>query len=186
MSIPSSTSTFKFLHSDVSTIFIVAKAGVVTDPNTRYGFLGTNGGGNTSVVGININWDDRASQSLNNAIRTGVTNGVGWRTLNTENNYFAANTFGILTVRTDPANATPLERSILNFNGGTDRKNNIENSTLSTANSAQDVAIGSGGASAFVLNGDIAEIIVYNRALNTSELAQVHRYLARKWGIQLA
>ena len=186
MSIPSSTSTFKFLHSDVSTIFIVAKAGVVTDPNTRYGFLGTNGGGNTSVVGININWDDRASQSLNNAIRTGVTNGVGWRTLNTENNYFAANTFGILTVRTDPANATPLERSILNFNGGTDRKNNIENSTLSTANSAQDVAIGSGGASAFVLNGDIAEIIVYNRALNTSELAQVHRYLSRKWGIQLA
>jgi hypothetical protein len=186
MSIPSSTATFKFLHSDVSTIFIVAKAGIVTDPNTRYGFLGTNGGGNTSVVGININWDDRASQSLNNAIRTGITNGTGWRTLNTENNYFAANTFGILTVRSDPANATPLERSILNFNGGTDRKNNVENSTLSTANSAQDVAIGSGGASAFLLNGDIAEIIVYNRALNTSELSQVHRYLARKWGIALA
>jgi len=57
LSIPSSTATFKFLHSDVSTVFIVAKAGVVTDPNTRYGFLGTNGGGNTSVVGININWD---------------------------------------------------------------------------------------------------------------------------------
>jgi hypothetical protein len=36
------------------------------------------------------------------------------------------------------------------------------------------------------LNGDIAEIIVYNRDLNTSELAQVHRYLARKWGIALA
>jgi len=35
-------------------------------------------------------------------------------------------------------------------------------------------------------NGDIAEIIVYNRVLNTSELAQVHRYLARKWGIALA
>ena len=36
------------------------------------------------------------------------------------------------------------------------------------------------------LNGDIAEVIVYNRALNTSELAQVHRYLSRKWGIALA
>ena len=36
------------------------------------------------------------------------------------------------------------------------------------------------------LNGDIAEIIVYNRALNTSELAQVHKYLSMKWGIALA
>lgn len=37
-----------------------------------------------------------------------------------------------------------------------------------------------------LLNGSIAEIIVYNRALNTSELAQVHKYLSMKWGIALA
>jgi hypothetical protein len=47
------------------------------------------------------------------------------------------------------------------------------------------ILIGNNGASVF-LNGDIAEIILYNRALNDSELAQVHRYLARKWGIALA
>jgi hypothetical protein len=43
-----------------------------------------------------------------------------------------------------------------------------------------------GRVSVTYLTGDIAEIIVYNRALNTSELSQVHRYLARKWGIALA
>jgi hypothetical protein len=36
------------------------------------------------------------------------------------------------------------------------------------------------------LQGDIAEIIVYNRAVNTSELSLVHKYLSRKWGITLA
>lgn len=48
------------------------------------------------------------------------------------------------------------------------------------------ISIGSFPTPSAYLNGAIAEIIVYNRALNTSELAQVHRYLARKWGIALA
>jgi hypothetical protein len=185
LSVPSSTATFKFLHTDFSTVFIVAKAGVVADPNARYGFFGTNSGG-TSARGLMINYDDRASQSLNNAIRTGISNGTAWVSLNDANNFFAANTFGIITVRSDPANATAADRSVLNLNGGTDTKNNTQTAALSTSNASFNLEIGSSGGAFPVLNGDIAEIIVYNRALNTSELAQVHRYLARKWGIALA
>lgn len=36
------------------------------------------------------------------------------------------------------------------------------------------------------LNGDIAEIIVYNRALSDNEIKNVHQYLGRKWGITIA
>jgi hypothetical protein len=58
--------------------------------------------------------------------------------------------------------------------------------TAGNTSNTDSAAINIGTDSSSFLNGDIAEIIVYNRALNTSELAQVHRYLARKWGIQLA
>ena len=37
-----------------------------------------------------------------------------------------------------------------------------------------------------VLNGEIAEILIYNRALNESELQVVHGYLSKKWGLILA
>lgn len=37
-----------------------------------------------------------------------------------------------------------------------------------------------------VLNGDIGEIIFYNRALSASEIATVHKYLASKFNIKLA
>ena len=185
LSIPSSTATFKFLHSDVSTVFIVAKAGTVADPNTRYGILGTNAN-STLQNGLMITYDDRASQGFNNAINSGITNATSWVSLNLENNYFAANTFQILTVRSDPANATLLDRSIYNLNGGVDEKNNTQNLTLSTSNAGYNFEIGSTGNFTLPFLGDIAEIIVYNRALNTSELAQVHKYLSMKWGITLA
>jgi hypothetical protein len=73
-------------------------------------------------------------------------------------------------------------------NGGLDgsQQNVIETSNTSSDTNSGFITIGANSGGFVALNGDIAEIIVYNRALNTSELAQVHRYLARKWGIQLA
>lgn len=35
------------------------------------------------------------------------------------------------------------------------------------------------------LNGDIAEVIVYNRALSNNEIKVIHQYLSKKWGIAL-
>jgi hypothetical protein len=44
-----------------------------------------------------------------------------------------------------------------------------------------EVKIGSHGAAYETLNGDIAEIIIYNRALTPTELTQVNNYLATKY-----
>lgn len=72
------------------------------------------------------------------------------------------------------------------INGALDgEKTDFQTSGNTSDTDSNNIAIGAEVAATF-LNGDIAEIIVYNRALNTSELAQVHRYLARKWGIALA
>jgi len=73
------------------------------------------------------------------------------------------------------------------INGTIDGENLSFQTSGNTSNTDSNaISIGATAVPSFPLNGDIAEIIVYNRALNTSELAQVHRYLSRKWGIQLA
>lgn len=68
----------------------------------------------------------------------------------------------------------------------------INNSTTSfqtdglTSNTDSSVIQISNAAIPNYMNGDIAEIIVFNRALTTAEIANVHEYLSRKWGITLA
>lgn len=188
LTIPSSTATFKFLHSDVSTVFMVMRAGSVADPNALYLVFG-NGGANAANIGYEIWWDDRASISSNNAISNRIYRGVSGSNTAGQitQNIFVANTFGIMTVVGDPANATALERFALIVNGGNTNKSNTLTNALSNSNAFSDLTIGNVSPSgSLYLNGAISEIIVYNRALNTSELAQVHRYLSRKWGIALA
>jgi hypothetical protein len=188
LSIPSSTATFKFLHSDVSTVFMVMKAGIVADPNAVYIIL-SNGTSSNNVNSYEIWWDDRASASRNNSIRHIVARSVptvAAVVASTINNYFSANTYGILSVVSDPANATAAERSAIRLNGGFEQKINTQTATPDTGDAFGNLTIGCPPLGAGGFNGDIAEIIVYNRALNTSELAQVHRYLSRKWGIALA
>lgn len=73
------------------------------------------------------------------------------------------------------------------INGALDGTDDPFQTAGNTSNTdSNNITIGATGTPTAYLNGDIAEIIVYNRALNTSELAQVHRYLSRKWGIALA
>ena len=90
------------------------------------------------------------------------------------------NSVVIQTAKADYQNQT-LEQFI---NGTLDGSTTF--ATSGNTENADSLAIFLGRVSSTYLTGDIAEIIVYNRALNTSELAQVHRYLARKWGIALA
>ena len=49
--------------------------------------------------------------------------------------------------------------------------------------SNQPVLIGNYVGNNWPLNGAIHEVIIYNRALNSTELKQVHTYLGQKWGI---
>ncbi len=90
------------------------------------------------------------------------------------------NSVVIQTAKADYQNQT-LEQFI---NGTLDGSTTF--ATSGNTENADSLAIFLGRVSTTYLTGDIAEIIVYNRALNTSELSQVHKYLSMKWGITLA
>jgi hypothetical protein len=186
LSVPSSTATFKFLHSDVSTVFIVAKAGVVSDPGVAYGFLHTATG--TSATGFYIRFTDISP--TNDRIGHNIYFGTVGQTVvsnSTPINTFTANQFNFLSVLSKPSDAVAAERSAISINGAVATQLNVQTNTPSTSNATNDLIIGGSISSTTpFLNGDIGEIIVYNRALNTSELAQVHKYLSMKWGITLA
>jgi len=186
LSIPSSTATFKFLHSDVSTVFIVAKAGVVADPGVIYGFI--HNGTGTQNIGFYIRYTDASPNNdrIGHNIYLGTVGQIVVSN-NTSSGAFTANQFSFLTVLSKPSDAVVEERSAISINGGVSAKANFSTNTPSTSDASIDLTIG-GSSTATVpfLNGDIAEIIVYNRALNTSELSQVHKYLSMKWGITLA
>ena len=69
--------------------------------------------------------------------------------------------------------------------GGILRTDGVQRATCTTSNSYALASIGGAGAS-FPLNGYIAEIVVYSRALSVAEVQRVERYLGAKWGITLA
>ena len=76
---------------------------------------------------------------------------------------------------------------------GTNCTTYVNGTSLGTAFSStgnfniNQMVVGSGfnnGAAPFCpLTGDIGEIVVYNRALNTSEMQSIENYLTQKWGI---
>jgi len=54
------------------------------------------------------------------------------------------------------------------------------------ANTVQDttgLAIGTWGLGGREYNGDMCEILIFNRSLSSTEMKQVHTYLGQKWGI---
>lgn len=71
-------------------------------------------------------------------------------------------------------------------------KNGVQqatNTSFETTGASEDTAslavyIGSGNGTAWI-NGDIAEVIIYKRALNNAERSRVERYLSQKYGIAL-
>ncbi len=72
-------------------------------------------------------------------------------------------------------------------NGTQQNSNTLFHANGNTSNTDSDiVVIGSIGDGTQSLDGWIAEIIVYQRALRAAERQRVERYLGRKWGITVA
>ena len=69
--------------------------------------------------------------------------------------------------------------------GGILRSDGTQRATCTTSNSFTLSRIGGVG-TASPLYGYIAEILIYSRALTTSESQRVERYLGKKWGITVA
>lgn len=70
----------------------------------------------------------------------------------------------------------------LAVNGGTEI---VENKAIDL-HTITDIALGAHPSGSDALNGDMADILIYNRSLIASESAKVEQYLSQKWGIAAA
>jgi hypothetical protein len=193
VSMPSSAATFKFIHDGDSTVFVVFKAGTTANPDTLY-FLMSNNISEGSVdgkTGFFLRWDDRTSANadLTDSLVHVVSNNGQVRFVGIAKNGFPANTFALATVRGDIANATIDSRSQIRRNGGSAitllTGDTNAGTAMPTANASDNFTIGdqSGSVKGGGLNGDIAEIIIYDTALSDTDRALVEAYLLSKWGI---
>lgn len=172
---PSSTATFKFLHSTGSTVFIVVQY-KATGTYRSYFTTATS----SSNVGYII-----YSPSDNTTYLPWIAGGVGG-SLVVANisaaDYIDATKAYLVCAASDPTNATAANRATGFKNGGAPYKNNTQTLAASSANSTYDLAIGSEGG-AYYANVYIAEILAYNSLLTASQRIQVETYLNNKWGL---
>lgn len=91
--------------------------------------------------------------------------------------------FTITSTATEPVAA---DRSTLRI-GGTNYQNNAKTATAAVGAPFSPLAIGArtNVDTGTQLTGQIAEFVVYQRALSTSERAAIESYLAAKWGVTL-
>ena len=181
----STAADWTFLHDSTgSSLFVVLKAGTSANPNAAYAALGTHSG-TTTDVGINLLYDDRSSLSRNDRMVSLVNNGSGsFFVLNvSSDDAFDANTYGLVSVVSDPANTTLADRSSIYVNGGTAITNNSTSGSLSTSNPTYALHVGSQGNGNSKLLGGIAEVVICDAVLTSTDREKLEGYLAHKWGL---
>ena len=168
-------STWAFLHSSTSTVFIAAKNDLTT-----YGvIMGTNNDTGANR-GISIGQNNLANGDIS-VYATSVS-------LVTVNNVTASGLIGTATyyytsIVGDISNGTAANRSIIKVKAGTDQKNNAATGTPSGSAPTYSLQIGAAGNNAGALTGAICEIIIYPSILNSTDITSVNSYLATKWAI---
>lgn len=180
LSVPSSTSIFKFLHSTDSTVFLVCQAGLVANPAVNMTLIHT--ANSTTLKGIYIRYDDASTN--NDRIGHNIYFGTSGQTVSSQQTTlgsFPANQFNYINVVSKPTNATASERSAIQINNGTIRKGNAATGVASTDDASLNLTIG--GYSLTFLNGYISEILIYNKALTSGEIASIHNYIKSKWDL---
>ena len=180
LSIGSSTSTFNFLHLSNATVFVVFKVAGANPDNLQAVIDNSDGTGGRGYV---VYFDDRSSASKNNRLLVGGGLYPAYSHLvETADGGFSANAFQVLTNVIQATNVTAANRSRLYVNGTVNAAVNTSTDTLSGDANA-DLTIGCQTGLSSFLNGDIAEVIIYNAALSDTDRAAVEGYLTTKWGI---
>lgn len=187
--VASSNGYFKSIYYGGATVFLAVKAGVVASPNALYVVMGNNA--NSGNPGFFIGMENRTG-SMTKAARTLIYGASGIvadpaSAPTTYANSFPPNTASIVTVKTDPQNATVANRLMTKLNNGSEIKANIETGSASNVNANAVLSVGSNatpaGAFSFFTPGDFYEILIYPTILSETNADLVRGYLNSKWGI---
>ena len=159
MSIPSSLSSFSFLHkTGNSFISVVGYNRIINE-----GFILCNNNGTSANIGYFL------TTLLTSDIRNFTTNGVAGLSNATVSNQtntapLTANSLFLINDVTDNGNATASNRSKIYVNNGNALSLNTLTNTPSTANATAEFTIGSksGGAKFSYFDGGISQLVIYN------------------------
>lgn len=190
LSIPSSTSAFKFLHDGTSTLFIVYKwTSPGSSPDRRQ--LLSNCSNSESVDGTtgSFVWlrnDFGTSSPYSKAQFVVANNGSTRSNSYTGDNSFPAGTFQVLTVESDPANSTNANRVIFRNNGTVkDDTAAGDGASVPTGNATYDLHLCTQGGpdGRYYAQADLCEVILYDSTLSDTDRSAIEQYLISKWGI---
>ena len=178
------TSTWNFMHNGTaSSAFIVVKTAATGDnPNTQYQYLST--GGIPTTIGWGLYYDDRVSNSFNNALGCQIGKGTAPNAAVTvSNNQVTPGSYNIIGNYVDADNATLANRIKSRINGGSDFGSNTSNGVASTSNSTYALDIGQFPGGFRSLLGDVCEILILSSQPGTTDRQKIEGYLAHKWGL---
>lgn len=173
LTIDGSASSLKFLHSAQSSVFIVFK-----NSNTSGdGMLLATNDGTTLKTGYFAYLPNNSSSSI-----LITKSSLGSYVVSATYTSYSSSSFSIWSAITDVTLTAALRLLSYRNSAPLGETNSASNSAVST-DSSVNMLIGKYGSSSGFLNGDIAEILVFPRALTTSERQRVERYLNSKYAI---
>jgi len=155
--VPSSTSTFKFLHDGTSN-FIAAVSHIDADLGCCQALIETT---NASSANVGAEILHSANFLLGDVVARGQTNTYAVENVS-GTNVISTNQF-LLTMNRDADNATAANRIEIFINNGAAIKNNTRTSSASAANATGNLTFGAtSNGSVYRLNGGIQEILIYD------------------------
>lgn len=169
------TALWKKLHDGTTdyTIIIKGRAGAIANPNTIYGLLGSSAGSNVNV-GIALSYDDRDSQSRNNAATFLIHNATSTTPGPVINavalNSLPANTPVCLVLTWKAVGTSNLNIYVNRSLVSTQTKTSA---TPSTANPTYAMEVGAGGNGVIPLIGAINFFGVYEGIISETERKRV-------------
>ena len=193
LQVPSSTSAFKFLHDGTPCWWIIAGSyGASANPNALYMQFATNGGG--AGAGMYFAFEDSTANGGNNGIDMIVGTNVGFACGAYSASGYPASVKNIITPQTatiqemslDVGNATLANRAIVRINGGAGITFNTYSGSPTSAASQTNFTIGALFNGSFALQGELYEMLFFNRQPSVAECDYVRRAMGAKWGIAVA
>jgi hypothetical protein len=185
---------YRFLHTENTTIFIMSKRGDGTEMNKFFCFFGNNGTSSTQT-GVVFAHDNRTTVTppSSNSFYSFIpfsqsffayTSIVGTTFLTDFRFAFQQNVYDVLSIKSDPLNATLTDRLKYSVNGANLKGNNTASEAIRNIDSTQNLQIGAigTGVNFGTFLGDYCELIIYKGLLSDADRQKVEGYLAWKWG----